>query len=124
MLNPLDSIRSLCATLDPALVERHLRRMPAAYFERYAVADIARHLRLLSAVSVTEPVELEVRPLGGPVYEIVVGCDNYSGAVACITTALAADQFDLADVQMSAYDDAAAEGQPEPTFAVIQLRVT
>ena len=41
MLNPLDSIRTLTAQLDPALVERHLRRMPASYFERYG-----RHISL------------------------------------------------------------------------------
>jgi Protein kinase domain len=123
MLNPLDLIRNLCARLDPALVERHLRRMPASYFERYAAADIARHLRLLAGLGPDEPVAVEVRPLGGPVYEIVVGCANLSGTVACITTALAADRFDLEDVQIACYDDAPADAA-EPTLAVIHLRVT
>ncbi|MFO0809966.1 MAG: protein kinase [Gemmataceae bacterium] len=123
MLNPLDSIRNLCATLDPALVERHLRRMPAAYFERYAMAEIARHLRLLAHVSVADPVAVEARPLGGPVVEITVGCENYSGSVACITTALAADDFDLSDLQINPYDDAGDAG-PEANLAVIVLRAS
>jgi tRNA A-37 threonylcarbamoyl transferase component Bud32 len=123
MLNPLDSIRSLTAQLDPSLVERHLRRMPASYFERYAMADIARHLRLLANVSVTDPVAVEAKPLGGPVCKLTVACENYSGSVACITTALAADAFDLADVQISSYDDP-GDGVVEPNLAIIVLRVT
>jgi tRNA A-37 threonylcarbamoyl transferase component Bud32 len=97
--------------------------MPASYFERYAMADIARHLRLLATVSVTDPVAVEARPLGGPVCKLTVACENYSGSVACITTALAADAFDLADVQISSYDDP-GEGIVEPNLAVIVLRVT
>jgi len=89
MLNPLDLIRNLCARLDPDLVERHLRRMPNSYFERYAAAEISRHLRLLAGLGPSEPVAVETRPLGGPVYEIIVGCLNLSCAVAFITTALA-----------------------------------
>jgi tRNA A-37 threonylcarbamoyl transferase component Bud32 len=123
MLNPLDSIRSLSAQLDPTLVERHLRRMPASYFERYAMAEIARHLRLLAGVSVADPVAVEAVPLGGTVCKLTVACENYSGSVACITTALAADAFDLADVQISSYDDP-GEGITEPNYSIIVLRVT
>jgi hypothetical protein len=123
MLNPLDLIRNLCARLDPDLVERHLRRMPASYFERYAAAEIARHLRLLAGLGPSEPVAVETRPLGGPVYEIIVGCLNLSGAVACITTSLAADGFDLEDVQIACYDDV-PDAAVEPSLAVIQLRMT
>jgi len=123
MLNPLDLIRNLCARLDPDLIERHLRRMPASYFERYAAAEISRHLRLLAGLGPSEPVAVEARPLGGPVYEIIVSCINLSGAVACITTALAADGFDLEDVQIACYDDV-PESAAEPSLAVIQLRLT
>jgi hypothetical protein len=123
MLNPLDLIRNLCARLDPDLVERHLRRMPNSYFERYAAAEIARHLKLLAGLGPSEPVAVDTRPLGGPVYEIIVGCLNLSGAVACITTALAADGFDLEDVQIACYDDV-PEATGEPSLAVIQLRMT
>jgi hypothetical protein len=120
MLNPLDLIYTLCAHVEPALVERHLRRMPAAYFERYAAADIARHVRLVAGLTAADPVAVEVRPLGGAVFEVVVGCGNHSGAVACVTTALAADRFDLEDVQIASYDD----DPPDPSLSVIHLRVT
>jgi hypothetical protein len=124
MLNPLELIHGLCAHVDPGVVERHLCRMPAAYFERYSAADIARHVRLLAGVGAADPVAVEVRPLGAQVYEIVVGCQNLSGSVACVTTALAADRFDLEDVQIASYDDTPDAGPAEPSLSVIQLRVS
>jgi hypothetical protein len=124
MLNPLDLIHGLCSNLDPALVERHLRRMPAPYFERFAAADIARHVKLLAGVTTEQPVAVEVRPLGAAVYEVTVGCANLSGSVACVTTALAADRFDLEDVQIASYEEAPEADPPEPSLSVILLRVS
>jgi hypothetical protein len=121
MVNLLDSIKGHCADLDPALLDAHFRRMPASYFERYSAADIARHLRLLAGVSVAEPVAIEVRPLGGQVFEIVVACANYSGTLACITTALAADHFDLEDVQLASYVEEVEN--PELSYSIVSLRV-
>ncbi len=123
MHNPLELIHGLCSHVDPALVERHLRRMPPGYFERHAAADIARHVRLLAGVGADEPMAVEVRPLGAQVYEIVVVCANLPGAVACVTTALAADRFDLEDVQIASYDEA-PDSPHEPSLSVIQLRVS
>jgi Protein kinase domain len=122
MLNLADALRQHCSGLDAALVERHLRRMPPAYFERFAVTEIARHLRLLSDISATEPLSLDVRNLGPQVFEIIVGCINYPGTVACITTALAADSFNLEDVQIASYVDPAEEDEPD--CSVISLRVS
>ena len=124
MLNPLDLIHGLCSNLDPTLVERHLRRMPAAYFERYAAADIARHVKLLANIAAEQLVAVEVRPLGAAVYEVVVGCANLPGSVACVTTALAADRFDLEDVQIASYEEAPDANPPEPSLSVILLRVS
>ena len=122
MLNLADVLRQHCSGLDVALVERHLRRMPPAYFERFAVTEIARHLRLLSEVSATEPLALEVRNLGAQVFEILVTCINYPGTVACITTALAADSFNLEDVQIASHIEPSEEDEPD--CSVILLRVS
>lgn len=122
MLNFSDILRQHCAGLDPALIDRHLRRMPPSYFERFAVTEVARHLRLLADVSATEPLALEVRNLGAQVSEILVTCINYPGTVACITGALAADNFNLEDVQIASYNDPAEEDEPD--CSVILLRVS
>src|SRR5438874_8869855 len=103
MLNLPEAIVPHCPGIEPGRVERHLRRMPASYAERYAVTEIARHLRLLSEVSAAEPIALDVAALGRGVFEIVVGCVDYPGTIACITTALAADHFDLEDLHISSY---------------------
>jgi hypothetical protein len=123
MLNPLDLIHGLCSNLDSGLVERHLHRMPPAYFERYSAAEIARHVRLLAGVPEEQPASVEVRPLGAAVYEVVVGCANLSGSVACVTTALAADRFDLEDVQIASYEEPIAD-QQYPSLSLIVLRVS
>lgn len=124
MLHFSDAIRQHCSLLDPALVERHLRRMPVGYFERYAVTEVARHLRLFSDVSLAEPVALDVRALGAQVYEIIVACIDYPGTIACITSALATDQYDLEDVQIASYTAATDPADEEPECSVIALRVS
>lgn len=124
MLNLLDTIRSQCGDLDPALVERHFRRLPPAYFERYAVADIARHLRLLARLGQAHAVEVEVRPLTSQTFEVDVVGEDRSGTVACITAALAADGFDLEDLHVVSYLDPGPDAAPEPCYFVIVLWIS
>src|SRR5262245_14121293 len=126
MLNPIDSVRSHCADLDANLLERHFRRMPAAYFERYSAADIARHLRLLAKIEEGQAVEVEFRALASQAFEILVVGRDHTGTVACITAALATLGFDLEDVQVATYlsSDAEFAGTAEPDFFVILLRAS
>src|SRR5262249_47893070 len=63
MFNLLDAVRRHCPELAPALVERHFRCLPAAYFDRYSAAEIARHVRLLAPLAHHDPVAVEVRPV-------------------------------------------------------------
>ena len=99
--------------------------MPTSYAERYAVTEIARHLRLLSDVSAAEPIALEVTSLGRGVFEICVCCVDHPGTIACITTALAADHFDLEDLHISSYSGPGDPAAPdEPDCSVIILRVS
>jgi len=115
-VNLLDSVRGQCADIDPALVERHFRRLPPTYFERYSAADIARHLRLIARLHGEHPVEVEIRPLVAKVFELLVVGEDHPGTVACITAALAADGFDLQDLQVASYLD--PEPGPDPPDAV------
>jgi predicted amino acid-binding ACT domain protein len=119
MLNLSDTLRTLCNDVPVELVDRHLRSLPAAYFERYAVADVARHLHLLARLG-PSPVEVEVRPLIARAYEVVVVGQDHPGTVACITGALAAAGFDLQDVQVAPYRENAAD----ETYFVVVLWVS
>jgi len=124
MLNLADSLKQHCADLETALVSRHLQRMPTEYFERFAVTEIARHLRLLAEVSPTQPLALEAKSLGPQVYELVVACVDYQGTVACITTALAADQFNLEDLHISSAMASTGPEIEEYDYSVIVLRIS
>jgi hypothetical protein len=126
MLNLVDSIRSQCADLDPALVEMHFRRLPTSYFERNSAAEVIRHLHLLAGLQGPHPINVDIRPLASHAFEVVVVGEDQSGTVACITAALAAFGFDLEDVQVSPYLDPEPQpdGTTEPSYFVIVLRVS
>lgn len=103
MVDLVNSLRKQCPGVPAALVEAHLRRMPDNYLEGYAPAEIARHLKLLARLTTDQPVEVEVRPLGGTSYEIcVVGFDR-TGVLAAITTSLASNGFDTQDLRLATY---------------------
>jgi serine/threonine protein kinase len=122
MTDLFHSIIKHCPGVPPALLEQHVRRMPESYAERYSPTEIARHLKLLTRLGDEHPVEVEVRPLGGPYYEVcVVGFDR-TGVLAAITTALASDDFDVQDLQLSTYMPEHAhehkeDGRGEPAAA-------
>jgi hypothetical protein len=126
MLNLLESVRHHCADLDPALLDAHFGRLPAAYFERYSAADITRHLHLLARLAGADAVEVEIRPLAALAFEVLVVGVDHAGTVACITAALAALGFNLEDVQVAPYLDTEAEpaGAGIPNYFVILLRVS
>jgi glutamate-ammonia-ligase adenylyltransferase len=54
------TLRRLWPELDERLAEEHLRRLDAAYFERFSPAEIARHLQALASLSPDEPVAVVV----------------------------------------------------------------
>jgi len=115
-----------CPGLSTNLLDAHFRRMPESYTELYSPAEIGRHLRLIAKLSEQRQVELDVKALGGPNYEVcVVGIDR-KGALAAITTALASDGFDVQDLRLSTYLPWEHEGEDasEPTRFVDVARVS
>ena len=118
-----DSVLKHAPNLDSSVLDMHLRRMPDSYVERYAPADIARHLRLLGRVTDEDRVAVEVKPLGGQFHEVVAVGFDQTGAVALLTTALATGGFDLQDLQLATYLPAEDEGPGEPTYFVDVFRV-
>jgi hypothetical protein len=124
MIDLLESVRKHCLDLDPALMERHFHSLPVTYFERYAPAEIGRHLRLIAVLAEDRPVALELRPFAAQTLEAVVVGFDHPGALSCIAAALAARGFSLEDVQVSTYLDSSAGGADAgPRFFVVVLRV-
>lgn len=121
----LDSILKHCPVSLSGFVQMHLRRMPESYRERFAPAEIARHVRLLARLTVEQRVEVEVRSLGAQTQEVTVVGYDHTGALAAITMALACDGLDVQDLQLTTY--LPPEESPgvavEPTFFVDVVRV-
>ena len=125
MVDLLEAVRHHCGDLDTTLLDRHFRRLPPIYFERYSAADIARHLRLLAGMEGEPPVDVEIRPLALHTFEVLVVGEDHAGTLACITAALAALEFNLEDVQVTTYlATEPTPGAPEPNYFVILLRIT
>jgi tRNA A-37 threonylcarbamoyl transferase component Bud32 len=124
MIDLLESVRKHCPDLAPALMERHCQSLPVTYFERYAPAEIARHVRLIALLAEDRPVALELRPFAAQTLEAVVVGFDHPGALSCIAAALAARGFSLEDVQVSTYLDPDSGGADAgPRFFVVVLRV-
>jgi hypothetical protein len=123
MVSLQESVRSQCPDLDPALVVRHFDSLPASYFERFSVADVVRHLRLLAHLTPAALVDVEVRPLAAHAFEVTVVGTDHPGTLACVTTALATMAFSLEDVQVAPYLEGDDPGAG-PRYFVIVLRVS
>src|SRR5260370_16818948 len=93
MLNLLDSVRTQNQDLDPALVAMHFRRLPTSYFERFAPAEIARHLRLLAGLGAVHSVDGGVRPLAAHPFLVFVVRVRNPGTLASLPAALAPSPF-------------------------------
>src|SRR5271156_6401706 len=94
-----DSIIKHSPTLPSPFLEMHLRRMPESYTERFAPAEIARHVRLLGRLTREQNVDVEIRALGGHSLEVCVVGYDFTGVLAAITLALASDGLDVLDLQ-------------------------
>ena len=125
MVDLLEAVRHHCGDLESALLERHFRRLPPVYFERYSAADIARHLRLLAGMQGEPPVDVDIRPLALHTFEVLVVGEDHAGTLACITASLAALGYNLEDVQVTTYlATEPTPGMAEPNYFVILLRIT
>ncbi len=103
MVDLVQSLLKHCPAVPRALIDAHLRRMPETYLESYSPAEMGRHLKLLARLTREQPIEVEVRPLGGRDYEVcVVGFDR-TGVLAAITTSLASQGFDTQDLHLATY---------------------
>lgn len=119
-MNLIDSVLKRCADVAPSLVEDHFRRLPENYFERYSVAQISRHVRLVSRLGKNSLVQVEIQSLGTQVYEVLVVGFDQVGVLAGITTMLMSEGFNVQDVLVSNY----FEEDGRPTYFIDTFRVT
>jgi hypothetical protein len=114
----LEIVQRHCPEVDTALMRCHFRCLPAAYFARYPAGEIARHLRLLDGLAPGQRVDVAVRPRNG-ILEVLVAGEDHAGTLACISAAVAAEGFDVEDVEAATYHEPA----DRPLLFVVILRV-
>ena len=101
----LEKILDFSENLDKELVERHLRYLDDAYFERFNIAQICGHLETLSALSRENPVEVLLTHTYGKEQsvECTIVSYDYSGVFSIITGILAAMGFNIISGEIFTY---------------------
>lgn len=116
----IDSVLKHCTDLTPTLVEDHFFRLPQSYFDQHSVAQIARHLHLISQLSHGSLVLVDVQVLTPQLCEVqIVGLDCV-GALAAITTTLMTEGLNIQDVRVANY----IEEVDKPTYFIDEFRVS
>jgi hypothetical protein len=119
MTDLVSTVRSQCPQVNPSLVDCHFRCLPPSYFKCYTADEIAHHVRLLGGLASNQRVQVEACSLADSSFEVLVVGKDHAGTLACITTALASEGFDLDDVQVASYHEPIGC----PVFFIVLLRV-
>lgn len=82
--------------VDPRLIEEHLARLDARYFERFGEEEVGEHVRLLSTLGPDRPCALDIRDLPGGEVACTVLAFDHPGAFSLIVGVLAAMGLDIA----------------------------
>jgi [glutamine synthetase] adenylyltransferase / [glutamine synthetase]-adenylyl-L-tyrosine phosphorylase len=101
----------LLPDIDPRLVEEHLRRLDAGYFQRFDTRQIARHIRLLASLTPEKPVALIVEEGAGEGTVCTVLAFDYPGAFSFIAGVLSSMGFDIGSGDIFTWSTA-REGTP------------
>ncbi len=108
----LDELRAACAEAGEELIRQHLSRLEDRYFESFRAEEICAHLRALSGLEATRPVELLVQARGQTV-ECTILAFDYPGEFSAITGILAAGGFNVLSGDVFTWEPAPRGAAPE-----------
>ncbi len=91
----LEETTALCPDADRALVEEHLTRLDADYFERFTPEEVANHIKGLTRLSPRNPVELLLTLEHDEKATCTVLAFDYPGVFSLITGVLAGLDFNI-----------------------------
>ncbi|HEY4485506.1 MAG TPA: hypothetical protein VI702_04160, partial [Nitrospiria bacterium] len=89
------AIEGLCPELDERTREDFFSQMDPDYFGQYPPEKIAGHLRMSARLGRGHPVEVEIAPLGGPAFEIVVVARDYFSEFSILCGLISAFGLDI-----------------------------
>ncbi len=103
----IDQLKQLDEDVDLQLSQQHIDRLADAYFQKFSPQEVVEHLRLLSKLSKSEPVQIlaDQRPNG--VVAITVLAVDYPAAFSLIAGVLAGMQFSIESGDIFTYNSPA-----------------
>ena len=108
----LEALKALCPELDERLIQGHLARLEARYFELFEPPEVAEHLAALDRLRPERPLELAVRTGEGQAIECTVIAFDYPGEFSIITGVLGATGFNVLSGDVFTYEPASAPLPP------------
>jgi glutamate-ammonia-ligase adenylyltransferase len=98
-----------CPDLAPQVLDEAFRQLDDEYFRCYTAAQMAEHMRLLAAVTVAHPVQVQVLPGEGQRATILVAAYDLFGVFSIITGLMAAYGLNILDGHVFSYQRRPAE---------------
>lgn len=100
------------ADLDPRAVTQFFERMASDYFERFAPADVAAHIRLAAGLSAARPAAVTLRPVAGGRFDLVVVAYDYPAEFAVLTGLVSAFGLNIESGDIYTFSDTGGGGTP------------
>jgi glutamate-ammonia-ligase adenylyltransferase len=111
-----DHLRAQLPGVDPRLVDEHLGRLDARYFERFGPVEIASHVAGLAALSERDPARLLIRQTTlegfpqGSAFECTVLDFDHPGVFSLITGVLSSMGLDILSGDIFTYGPSRLQG--------------
>jgi glutamate-ammonia-ligase adenylyltransferase len=106
MKRDVDQLRRAAPGVDERVIAHHVERLEDAYFERFEEAEVAEHLRCLSRLSGSHPVEVLVAAGEAEHVACTVVALDYPSEFSLITGVLAGLGFSIATGDVFTYSPA------------------
>jgi glutamate-ammonia-ligase adenylyltransferase len=111
-----DHLRANLPGVEPRLIDEHLGRLDARYFERFGPAEIASHIGELARLSARDPARLVIRETAvggqppGSLFECTVLAFDHPGVFSLITGVLSSMGLDILSGDIFTYGPSRLQG--------------
>ncbi len=108
----IETYLALCPTVDEEIVRDFVSRMDRDYFDRFSAETVARHLRLVAALTPDHPAQAAIADQHDGLYEVLVVAYDYFSEFATICGLLSAFGLDIREGTIYTSSDRPASPSP------------
>lgn len=108
----LQTLLSLCTTVDEEIVHDFVSRMDADYFDRFQPTDIASHIMLAAHLDPDHPCQISMREREAGLLDLVVVAYDYFSEFATICGLLSAFGLDIREGSIYTFAEATVASGP------------